>query len=505
MNACEVSAREPSSLGCEFYATAMDSYEVIYAGPYACFVGFVTNTSPASAHIAVSYAGKPLPVASFARVAVGAGADLVLEPYDDVLGLPSGEVAILFLGGTPGLEGEEYLPPWCPVPAAVPEAAFTGTGLGHSFRVTTDVPVAMYQLHPWRGGSSAATGASMLLPTSAWGADYIAVNPGPQGLPGTVGPPGSPSLNIIAREDGTRVVLNPVVAVEPGPGVVGGPANQPIELVLDAGQHVQITQPIELTGSTVTATHPVGLMAGHQCLNAPADVPACDHAQQMVPSVQALGHRYVGVMYPPRRPVETSTLWRFVGVVDGTQLTYSTDIGGPSHLDQGDVVELQTGTPFVVSSQDANHPFLLFTYMTGADLVEDGYGDADFVLNVSPDRFLRRYVLFADPAYPETRLVLVRARGSDGEFKDVELDCRGIVQGWRPVASSGYEYAHVDITTGFSSVDGCSTGRLQLASEAPFGVTLWGWGIPYRWRNVSYGFPGGMDLTPNPDVVIRRR
>jgi len=207
------------------------------------------------------------------------------------------------------------------------------------------------------------------------------------------------------------------------------PANQPVEILLDAGEHVQITQPVELTGGAVMATKPVGFMAGHQCLNVPADVPGCDHAQQMIPPAQALGHRYIGVMYPPRRPVETSTRWRLLGVVFGTKLTYSTNVGGPSHLDQGDVVELQTGTPFVVSSQDAEHPFLLFTFMTGADFVEDGYGGADFVLSVSPDRYLRRYVLFADPTYPETRLVLVRTRGPDGQFKDVELSCGGIVQG----------------------------------------------------------------------------
>lgn len=500
MNACEVAAREPSSMGCEFYATPMDSYEFIIDVEYACFTAIVVNTSAARARIGVSYAGNALPVASFARVAASVAHDLELAPYDEAEGLAPGGVAILFLTGRAQDPGLKEAPGSCPVEAAVPDAAFEGTGIGHAFRVTTDAPVSMYQLHPWGGGRLEFPGGSMLLPTSAWGMDYIAVNAGPRGEVYPSNIHGLPSLNIIAQEDETRVTLVPVAAVEPGTGVPGGPANEPLEIVLDAGQHVQLTQVSELSGSLVSATRPIGFMAGHQCLDMPVDIEACDHAMQMTPPTYALGHRYVGVMYPPRAPGETSTFWRMVGVVDGTLLSYSTNVGGPTRLDRGEVVNFETGTPFVVSSQDADHPFLLFTYMTGAELIEGLAGDPEFVLNVAPSQYLDRYVLLADPSYTDTRLVVVRSRGSDGEFADVYLDCRGLVQGWQPVGGD-FEYAHVTITAGSASIDGCTTGRLELESHAPFSVTLWGWRGP--WGASSYGFPGGMRLTPNDGIVIR--
>lgn len=52
-------------------------------------------------------------------------------------------------------------------------------------------------------------------------------------------------------------------------------------------------------------------------------------------------------------------MWRILGVVDGTTLSWSNDIGGPATLDRGDLVEATTQFPFVVKSQDAEHPFLL--------------------------------------------------------------------------------------------------------------------------------------------------
>ncbi len=65
----------------------------------------------------------------------------------------------------------------CPVPAAIgTEAQISGTGFGHAFHLTTDLPVVAYQMLPYGGGAAAATGASLLLPTSAWGDNYVAVS-----------------------------------------------------------------------------------------------------------------------------------------------------------------------------------------------------------------------------------------------------------------------------------------------------------------------------------------
>jgi hypothetical protein len=226
----------------------------------------------------------------------------------------------------------------------------------------------------------------------------------------------------------------------------------------------------------------------------------------MVPPVKALGSRYVGVMYRPRVATETSTYWRIVGAVDGTQLTYSSPVGGPATINKGQQIIFQTGTPFTVQSQDIDHPFMLFTYMTSSKAVADGYGDPDFVTSVPPEQYLRQYVFFADPTYPESNLVVVRSRATDGTFKDVNLDCAGPLTNWQPIGNGDFEYTRKDLMTGnFSGVGNCSTGRHEIKSDAPFGLWVWGWGTPETssfTENVSYGYPGGMNVAPINTVIF---
>ena len=486
-NACTAAESDRRSIGCDYYAVHMDTYQ-----PKYCFAVFIANTWTSPTKIAVSYGGVELPVETFTRLPAGSGPGLTYAPYNAATGIAPGEVAVLFLSGD-----NTYKVP-CPTPTAVPLASKYGSTVASAFHITTEVPVVAYQMSPYGGGDAGVTGASLLLPSSVWDTSYVAVNVSPASS-------GSPSLNIIAREDGTVATITPVAPVTGGGGIPAAASGQPISLTLQRGQHAQISQTAELTGSVITANKPVGLMAGHTCMNIPTGTSHCDHGEQMIPPTRALGHRYAGVMYRPRVANETKTFWRVVGAVDGTQLTWSTDVGGPATLRKGQSVTFETGTPFVVSSQDKDHPFMLFTYMTGSmHIAADGYGDPDFMLVVPPQQYLRQYVFFADPTYPETNLVLVRARGGDNQFHDVTLDCLGTVTGWQPVGD--YEYARVDLVTGnFSPVGTCSTGRREIRSTAPFGLSVWGWGnlsTSTLTANVSYGYPGGMNVAPINDVVI---
>jgi hypothetical protein len=487
VDACAAAESNHRSVGCDYYATYMDSFMTNY-----CFASFVANTWTSPAHIGVEYGGSALMVANFTRLPVGSGPGLTLGAYDAAAGLPPGQVAVVFLGGDSGSA------PLCPVTSAFPSANLSGTGIKNSFHITTDVPVVAYQINPYGGGSVAVTAASLLLPTSAWDVNYVAVNVSPQGA-------GSPSMNIIAKEDGTIATLTPNAAVSGGVGIPGGGAGTPINITLNKGQHAQITQSTELTGSIISSNKPVGFMAGQVCMNMPVGTSYCDHGEQMVPPIRALGSRYVGVMYRPRVANETSTFWRIVGAVDGTLLTYSSNVGGPATIAKGQAVTFQTGTPFVVTSQDKDHPFMLFEYMTSSNFVQDGYGDPDMVVSVPPEQYLTQYIFFADPTYPETNLVVVRGRGSDGLFHDVTLDCLGPLTNWQPI-STDFEYARADLMTGnFAPVGNCATGRHEMNSVAPFGLWVWGWGTPLTstfTANVSYGYPGGMNVTPINSVVI---
>ncbi len=487
VNACDAAVNNKQSVGCEYFATDMDSMMAGY-----CFAAFVANTWNTPAKISVEHQGSPLAIETFARIPVGQGQGLSFSPYNAATGLPPGEVAILFLTGQQGAA------PNCPVPPAA-KPSLTGTRVSTSFRIQTDVPVVAYQINPFGGGSVAVTGASLLLPTSAWDTNYIAVNAYKQDI-------ANPSLNIIAKEDNTTVTMVPVVPVIGGNGLPSGATNVPMSFTIHAGQNAQFTQAAELSGSVIQANKPIGFMAGHKCMRAPFGVAFCDHGEQMIPPIPALGNEYVGVMYRPRSG--EPAMWRMIGAVDGTQLSWSTPVGGPATLNRGQILEFNTGVPFVVKSQDNNHPFMLFTYMAGSQWQQlsdsSGHGDVDFVISVPPDQYMSRYVFFTDPTYPETNLVVVRRRDQAGNFQDVELKCAGVLSGWQPVGD--YEWTRADLSTGdFQAVGNCSNGRNEMSSKAPFGLWVWGWGTPLTSNftaNVSYGYPAGMNVQPINQVVI---
>jgi hypothetical protein len=490
VNACQAAIANKQSVGCEYYATNMDQFD-----NDVCFAAFVANTWNTPAQITVDFGAGPLPLANFARIPSGTGPALSYAPVP-AGGLPPGEVAILFLAGSPG----SAVP--CPagVTTAMPSGSgiFGSSGVGRSFHITSDVPVVSYEINPYGGGSAAVTGASLLLPTSVWDTNYVAVTVSPYDIY-------PPSMNIVAAEDNTSITMLPVQAVQGGGALASGPANTPYVFKLNKGQQAQFTQAADLTGSVIQSDKPIGFMAGQPCMRAPVGVAYCDHGEQMVPPVKALGNEYVGVMYRPRVPGDQA-IWHLVGAVDGTQLTYSSAVGGPAVLNAGQAVDFITEQPFTVKSQDGDHPFMLFTYMSGSQWKPgmDGYGDADFVISVPPQQYMSEYVFFTDPTYPETNLVVVRSKAND-KFEDVELDCAGMLTGWQPVGTD-YEWTRIDlISHNFQNVGNCSTGRHDIKSKGRFGLWVWGWGTPETssfTANVSYGYPGGMNVQSINTVVI---
>ena len=184
-----------------------------------------------------------------------------------------------------------------------------------------------------------------------------------------------------------------------------------------------------------------------------------------------------------------SVPWRLVGAVDGTALTYEpgAPAGAPASLNQGRAAVFSSPGPFVVKSQDPAHPFYAEATMTGGGAAGN-LGDPEAVNIVPPQQFLDHYVFFTDPTYAETDIVVVRAIAT---AKDVTLDCAtGPLSGWQPIGSR-YEYTRVDVQHGGAKVGNCDNGRHEMKSDAPFGVTVWGFD-----NSVSYAYPAGASVKP---------
>jgi hypothetical protein len=124
-------------------------------------------------------------------------------------------------------------------------------------------------------------------------------------------------------------------------------------------------------------------------------------------------------------------------------------------------------------------------------------GDPEYVNVVPTDQWTTRYVFLADPTYRDTNLVFTRARGSDGAFHDVELDCVGTLAEWSPVGSDGkFEYVRVDLTRDGGPQGACDNGVHSADSTAPFSIMVWGWDAC-----ASYAYPAGLSMQSINDVV----
>jgi hypothetical protein len=499
---CGAAVQSKSSVGCEYWALNLDNIL-----PGACFAAYVANNWTTPIHIQVDYQGTTLPVDSFTSIPTGQGSALTYAPYTTATGLAPGQVAIVFLSQATGELGPPLGEP-CPTgitPAVTVDPAVHGTGLGKGFHITTDGPAVAYQIFPYGGGNAAITSASLLLPVSAWDVNYVAVNAFAQTqIPSNYG--GLPSLDILASEDGTQVTISPVAAITAGTSVAAAPQGTPTVYNLSKGQYVQFTQGAELTGSAILANNPIAVFGGNSCMNIPATEAACDTGAQQIPPVRALGSEYAAVRYRGRNGGQNESVpWRLVGAVDDTLLTWtpSAPSGAPLTLKAGQLVSFDSPGPFIVASQDGAHPFYASAHMTGGDAF-NGEGDPEFVNIIPTAQYLDSYVFFTDPTYPETNLVLVRAKGPKG-FADVSLDCSGVVGGWTPLGA--YEYTRVDLVTGnFAGVNGCANGAHSIQSTAPFGVTVWGWGtsatFPLSTTYVSYAYPAGAGVKPVNTTVV---
>jgi hypothetical protein len=469
----------------------------------ACFAAFVANTWDQPIAITVDQGGSSLPANNFAYQPMGGGASLTYAPLSGGM-LPPGGIAILFLSDA-ALGGD------CPmgVNVATKDQGYKGTGIGKAFHITTTAPVTAYDIFPYGGGSSAVTSATLLLPVSVWDTNYVAVTAYESTIDGAY-----PWISLVASEDNTTVMIQPTAAIVGGSSVASAPANMTKSYALMKGQIIRFDQMADLSGSPIVADKPIAVWGGNDCADLPNAQVACDGMHQQIPPVKALGHEYAAVRYRDRISGKSEAPpWRIMGVVDGTTLTYdpAAPSSAPVTLNKGQLVEFPADAPFDVKSQDADHPFYLGGHMTGCSTIgnqgaQGCVGDPEFVNVIPQEQYRNAYVFFTDPTYPETNLVLVRARAGM-DFKDVMLDCVGTVSNWKPIDSGDqYEYTRVDLVTGnFSKVGMCDNGRHEAHSDGPFTITVWGWGSAASTifsQAVSYAYPAGAGVKSINAVTV---
>lgn len=488
---CQAAADSKGNIGCEFVLSTPHFYVGIQP---PCFTAFVANAWPRSAKLAVSRAGQSYDATQFGRIAQ---ADPNVAGWATIpaTGVPESKVGVLFLSHDPSSVNGGPLT--CPVAPALSQdggSAVAGSGVGQAWKIVSDTPISLYDILPYGGAKSYLPSAEVVLPTTAWGTNYIAVLP-----KDSQGPPWG---QLVAAENNTAIELLATTALPQAGQVPGANPNGTIAFTLNAGEYVQWQLPADMTGSIIKSDKPVSFTGGNAYIcytSATSSGGGCDSAHQMIPPIAAMGSDYVMMPFTNRGPIPESIPYRIVGAVGGTALSYdpAAPPGAPTSLAQGQKFDFEAVGALGVKSQDKDHPFYLGQMMTGCFAGgAECLGDEEFVNLLPPAQFLRKYVFFTDPTYPTTNLVVVRVK--DNGFKDVLLDCAGKLSNWKPVGLSGnYELTNIDLIRNGQPNGNCNNGPHVAESEGRFGVMVWGLD-----NASSYGYPAGGSVAPINNVVI---
>jgi hypothetical protein len=513
---CEATEASGSNLGCEFWVSTPRTIGTKYATPslQPCFAVLLANTTKKAAKVQVERGGISFDATVFGRIP-----EAGKEPKDWPLltsdGIPPDQVAVLFLSHDPAATFQETgLPLTCPVATATGASGVEGNGEAPGFRLATDAPVSAYDIFPFGGARSHFPGAQLLFPRAALGTNYVLVGP-PRG---TAAAPGPGFLQVLAVGGDTQVTISPSEDLPALPGVPAIPKGTKATLEVKAGTYVQweVGGSHDLAGTILESDQRVSVSVGNRFLRLqPSDAPGGDATHNAQQPASSLGNDYVVAPYETRRkdlqPEEIQ--YRLVGAVDGTTLTFDPAIpGAPSQLGRGEVTDFKTTQAFRVKSQGSGHPFGLAQMMMTANVpggsregalvpyLSPPYplGDEEFVPQLPPAQFRSSYVFLTDPTYATTNLTVIRARGAAG-FEDVEVDCLGVIGGWKPVGSDGqYEHTSVDLLRAGKASGTCENGRQRATSKGSFGLTVWGLDT-YS----SYGYPAGGNALKTTEVIIK--
>jgi hypothetical protein len=406
------------------------------------------------------------------------------------------------------------------------------------------MPLIAFQFNPLANVDVYSNDASMLLPGSILGKQYVAMSREHQGAQNRG------FVAIVATVDGTKVAVTTRSSTQgnntgtqsfnglkPGAKKVFT-LNAYDVLNLETLEHGD-----DLTGTRIDADKPVAVFGGSECAVIPwtsvctggkcadtgfacekdAECPSpccCDHLEEQIFPVGALGTRYFAARSHPRG-AERDT-WRVMAVEDGT--TFATNPPGlaPSGaLDAGEHVEFGADGSFELiatkpvavgqffAGEHAPRANVSACKGAGADTYgtcthdgsmacathgdcavpclgplscevagygrDAGTGDPSFILLPPVSSYRADTILLAPDKYAEDFINVVLPAGAELRFDGVPVE--GVER--TPLGAGDYELIWSRL----------SDGVHHLSSDQPFGVTVYGYD-----QYVSYGYTGGVSF-----------
>lgn len=435
-DACATAAQERSYVGCEYMPTVTSN--VVWTGSFN-FAVAVANLSPdqvATVNVTGGALGAPL-------------------SFD----VPPSSVQVQIL-------------PW--VSSLV--SLSSGLVTDGAYTLVSSIPVIAYQFSPLEytaGGMFSYTNdASLLFPTTAQETSFrVASFPAGSGF--------APSIvAITATVDGTTVIVTPTANVDAGGGIGGMSTGVPTPVMLNRGDVVQLASTTgDLTGTLVEADQPIQVISGHACTFVPLDIGYCDHLEESMLPISALGTRYLvtAPAIPPAGAGKVEVI-RVIATEANTTLTYDPPVpGAPTNIAlAGGFIEISMNDDdFEIV---ADKKILVAQYMTGQD-AGGNTGDPALAVAVPAEQYRSSYLFHAPVNYEYQYVNVTAPLGAN-----ITID--GAPVTLTAIGASGFGVARVSLGLG-PAADG---NHAAVGSE-PFGISVYGYG-----QYTSYWYPGGMNL-----------
>jgi hypothetical protein len=346
-----------------------------------------------------------------------------------------------------------------------------------AYHVRSSHPVTVYQFNSLEYQKNAdfsySNDASLLLPTNVWRTSYYAA--AWQQLAGI-----NPSeLAVTATQDNTTVMVNSKADTVAGGGAPAFTAGTPQPVTLNAGDVLEITTRTgDLTGSFISSDKPIEVISGHYCADVPDGVAACDHMEESMFGVDALGKRYmVNAPAVTTIPTGKAEVIRIIATSTNTNLTYTpAQPGAPTTIaNSGDFVEISgNASSFLI---EADQKVLVAQYMEGQD-AGGGTGDPAMALAVPVEQFRTSYLFHAPTSYESNYVDVTATMGGT-----VMLD--GVPLAFTPIGNTGFGFVRVFPLSAGPGND----GNHSITGDQPFGISVYGYG-----QYTSYWYPGGLNL-----------
>lgn len=240
-------------------------------------------------------------------------------------------------------------------------------------------------------------------------------------------------------------------------------------------KYCKVGSDYDLTGTSITASGKVAVIAGHDCTFIPYYRWACDHLEETMFPIEAWGKEVFAARTQP--VYDEPNVYRVLSGSNANRVSFTSNVHGSVVLNRGDFVEFTTKKDFRVR---AHSPIAVAQYLVGQDY--EGFqtakplskGDPSMTLGIPREQWRSKYAFLAPDSFPVSYVNIIAKRG-----QVILIDGEWVGEDWSDIEGTEMAAARVEIEGGSHAIE----------SMYPFGIEVYGY-APYT----SYMYPGGLDL-----------